>query len=247
MKVLLIEDDPGTSGTQYTILRCTSGNADFITNGVRAGDVVRTQYTGDGFGNYTYSEYVVDAVQSEDQLRLVAGPGAAVSVGAKTEVWRNLTATEEAAEVGLSAGSWGNRRVRAVWPDQIESAGTVMEGYHLCASLAALAGGVLPHQGLTNVALTGYSSAARSLRKFNRACPSNTPSLPFEVFEVEVALAEAGRDVLAFVLQQPLGDLPSAVDPPDQVLLGDLHVGEEGLAEGAFARDQLDRPGLDPR
>ena len=165
----VIEDDPGTSGTQYTILRCTSGNADFITNGVRAGDVVRTQYTGDGFGNYTYSEYVVDAVQSEDQLRLVAGPGAAVSVGAKTEVWRNLTATEEAAEVGLSAGSWGNRRVRAVWPDQIESAGTVMEGYHLCASLAALAGGVLPHQGLTNVALTGYSSAARSLRKFNRA------------------------------------------------------------------------------
>ena len=40
-------------------------------------------------------------------------------------------------------------------------------------------------------------------------------------------------------MSQPLFSLA------DQVALGDLHVGEEGLAERAFAADQLDRPRLD--
>ena len=63
----VIEDDPESTGTQYTIVRNAAANGKFITNGVRAGDIVRTQYAGDGFGNYTYSEYVVDLVQSEEQ------------------------------------------------------------------------------------------------------------------------------------------------------------------------------------
>jgi hypothetical protein len=163
-----ISDDPLTSGTQYTILKCPAGNGKFITNGVRAGDIVRTQYTGDGFGNFTYSEYVVDEVSSEDEIRLLTGPPAAISVAAKTEVWRNLTATEEAAEIVLSAGSWGDRRIKAVWPDTIESSGTVQEGYHLCAALAGLVSGVLPHQGLTHLEVTGFSNVARTNEKFNR-------------------------------------------------------------------------------
>lgn len=164
----VIEDDPLTSGSQYTILRCTSGNGNFLTNGVRAGDVVRTLYTGDGFGNYVYSEFVVDEVQAEDQIRLLAGPDAPVSVSQKTEVWRNLTATEEAAAIAQDAGSWGDRRIRAVWPDRIEASGTVMDGYFLCAALAGLASGVLPHQGLTNLEIVGFSDVPRTTRKFSR-------------------------------------------------------------------------------
>ena len=163
------EDDPLTSGAQYTILRVTSGNANFLTNKVRAGDIVRTLYTGDGFGNYVYSEFIVDEVQSEDQLRLLAGPGAPTTVPSKFEVWRNLSATEEAAEIALNAGSWGDRRVRAVWPDKIESGGTVMEGYHLAAALAGLTSGVLPHQGLTRLEIVGFTDVQRTIDKFNRA------------------------------------------------------------------------------
>lgn len=164
-----IQDDTDTSGTQYTIVLDSTGNGNFITNGVRAGDIVRALYTGDGFGNINYSEFVVAAVQAEDQLRLVAGPDAPVNTAAKIEIWRNLSATEEAAEIALDAGSWGNRRIRAVWPDQIESSGTVMEGYFLAASLAGLSAGVLSHQPLTRVEVTGYSRAPRSTSKFNRA------------------------------------------------------------------------------
>jgi len=165
----VVEDDELTSGSQYTILRVTSGNANFLTNKVRAGDIVRTLYTGDGFGNYVYSEFIVDEVQSEDQLRLLTGPGAPITVAAKFEIWRNLTATEESHEIAMNAGSWGDRRVRAVWPDKIESGGTVMEGYHLCAALSGLCSGVLPHQGLTRLEIVGFTDVQRTIDKFNRA------------------------------------------------------------------------------
>lgn len=164
----VIEDDSLTSGTQYTILRCTSENGDFVANGVQAGDILRCQYVGDGFGNYTYSEYVIDEVQAEDQIRLLTGPGGPITVASKFEIWRNLTATEEAAEVGKQAGAWGDRRIRAVWPDRVEDGGDVFEGYHLCATLAGLTSGVLPHQGLTNLEITGYTNMNRTIQKFNR-------------------------------------------------------------------------------
>lgn len=164
----VFEDDPQTSGTQYTICRVPAANSAFVTNGVRPGDIVRGLYTGDGFGNYTYSEFVVDEVQSENQLRVKTGPGAPQSVPAKIEVWRNLAAIEEAEEIGRVAGAYNDRRVRATWPDRIESSGTIQEGYHLNAALAGLASAVLPQQGLTHVEIAGFSSTQRTNDKFNK-------------------------------------------------------------------------------
>lgn len=164
----VFEDDPQTAGTQYTICRVPAANSAFDTNGVRAGDIVRAIYTGDGFGGYTYSEFVVDEVQSENQLRVKVGPSAPQTVPAKIEVWRNLSATEEAVEIGRVAGAYNDRRIRATWPDQIESAGTIQEGYFLNCALAGLASGVLPHQGLTRVAIAGFSSTQRTNDKFNK-------------------------------------------------------------------------------
>lgn len=165
----VIEDDPLSDNTQYTILRCTTDNANFVSNEVRPGDIVRTLYVGDGFGNYVYSEFVIDEVQSEEQVRLLAGPAGPVNVAAKFEVWRNLTPTAEAAEIAKDAGSWGDRRIRAVWPDKVEASGTVMEGYFMCCSLAGLRSGVLPHQGLTRLEIVGYTDVPRTIDKFNRA------------------------------------------------------------------------------
>lgn len=165
----VVEDDPDTSGSQYTRVRITSGNVELLTLDVRAGDVVRMLYTSDGFGNEEYSEYVIDEVQSEDQLRLLTGPDAPISVAAKIEIWRNLTATEEASEIAINAGSWGNRRICATWPDRIESSGTVMDGIFLNCSLAGLCSGVLPHQGLTHLQIVGYSDVTRTTDKFNRS------------------------------------------------------------------------------
>jgi hypothetical protein len=164
----VFEDDPNTSGIQYTLCRVPSANSNFITNKVRPGDIVRALYAGDIFGNQVYSEFVVDAILSEDRLRLKAGPALPQPIPSKIEIWRNLSAAEEAVEIAKVAKSYNNPRVRATWPDRIESAGTVQEGYHLNAALAGLASGVLPHQGLTNVTVSGFSSTNRTNSKFNR-------------------------------------------------------------------------------
>jgi hypothetical protein len=164
----VVEDDPNTSGTQYTIVRVPASNGDFETNDVRPGDIVRMLYTTDGFGNETFSEFVVDEVQNEDQLRLLSGPGAAINVAAKIEIHRNLSATEEAQEIALDAGAWNNRRIRAIWPDTIETSGTVQNGYFLTSALAGLSSGILPHQGMTNLEIAGFTDVPRTTSKFNK-------------------------------------------------------------------------------
>lgn len=157
-------DDPDTSSTQYTLLRVPAANADFVTNGVVAGDTVRLLYTTDGFDNVTYTERVVDEVISEDSLRLRAGLDAAINVAAKIEVWRTLTPTAEAAEIAQHGFS--NLRVSCIWPDTIVDGDYVLPGYYVCCALAGLASGVVPQQGLTNVALSGFSSVPQSTRHF---------------------------------------------------------------------------------
>lgn len=164
----VFSDDPLTSDSQYTICRVPAANSNFLTNDVRAGDIVRAIYTNDGFGGVTYSEFVVDDVQSENQIRLKAGPDAPQTVPAKIEIWRNLSAIEEANEIGKAAGAFNDRRIRATWPDVIESSGTLQEGYFLNCALAGLASGVLPHQGLTRLAIAGFSSTQRTNDKFNK-------------------------------------------------------------------------------
>jgi hypothetical protein len=165
----VLEDDPNTSGTQYTQLRVPAHNAKFVTNEVRPGDIVRFEYTGDGFGNESYTELIVDAVLNEDTIRLASGLDSAVSVAERVEVYRNLSAAEQSTEIALTGG-FGSRRVRFVWPDTFETDGyEAVEGYHLCAILAGLSSGVVPHQGLTNLEISGITSVKRTTEAFSRA------------------------------------------------------------------------------
>jgi hypothetical protein len=160
-----ILDDPDTTGTQYTLVEATDGL--FETNHVRAGDTVRAGYTSDGMGGMTYSEYTVDEVLSEESLRLLTGPAAPVNTPSKIEVWRTQTKTELAATVSTYPGLFSNRRAYLVWPDQVGDNGTTVAGYFLCAALAGLRSGVLPHQGLTNVAVLGFDDFSRTTPFFS--------------------------------------------------------------------------------
>lgn len=155
-----IEDDPDTSGTQYTLVEAIGEQ--FVTAGVRAGDTCRALYTGDGFGNSTYTEFVIDAVINEETLRLVSGPSAAVTVPSKIEIHRTLTRTELAADLATNPGIFSSRRVYLVWPDVVGNAGETFAGYYLCAGLAGLRSSVLPHQGLTNVEILGFDDLSRT-------------------------------------------------------------------------------------
>ena len=160
-----IADDTNTSGLQYTIVTTTDGS--FITKGVVPGDVVRALYTTDGLGNLVYSSYVVDSVLSNDSLRLVSGPSSPVNVASKIEVWRNLSKDQIAASTAKNPGTFSNRRVKVVWPDVVGNAGVTFPGYFLCAALAGLRSGVLPHQGLTNVAIVGFDDLSKTSPYFS--------------------------------------------------------------------------------
>jgi hypothetical protein len=162
-----ITDDPDTSGTQYTLV--TAEGEKFLTGGVSIspGDILRAQYTDDGFGNTTYSEYVIDAVLNDEEIRLVSGPSSPITTASKVEIWRNLNKTQIAEEMALKPGLWTSRRVYLVWPDEVGNAGTVVPGYFLCCSLAGLRGASLPHRPLTNIEIIGWDDLTRTTEFFN--------------------------------------------------------------------------------
>lgn len=162
-----VSDNPNATNTQYTLLQVPTGTGHFITNNVRPGDLVRYNYAVDGFGETTYSEYVVDQVLSENSLVLYSGLDAAVTTPQRVEIWHNLNRNEMADDIATRAGAFSNRRVVAVWPDQVGSGGRLMPGYFLASAVAGLASGVLPHQGLTNVEVTGFDDFTRSYAMFN--------------------------------------------------------------------------------
>lgn len=162
-----VSDDPNATNTQYTLLQVPTGSGYFITNEVQPGDIVRYNFAVDGFGETEYQEYVVDAVLSENSLLLYSGTDTAVTTPQRVEIWHNLDRNELADDVATRAGSLSNRRVCAVWPDQVGSAGRMMPGYYLAAALAGLASGVVPHQGLTNVEVGGFDDFTRSYKLFN--------------------------------------------------------------------------------
>ncbi len=155
-----IIDDPLTGAADYTLVNDTLGQ--FITKAVRAGDQYRTTYTGDGFGNSTYTTYVVASVASETQLRLVAGPAAPVTLATRYEVWRTPTVAESVLAAGAFATAFANSRVIPVFPDTVVSNGNTEPGYYVAAKIAGLRSAAAPHQGLETVDLDGFDTLPSS-------------------------------------------------------------------------------------
>ena len=167
-----LKDDPNATGSnQYTLLQVPTGtnfaSGYFITNDVRPGDIVRYNFSVDQFGEEQYEEYVVDQVLSENSLLLYTSADAPVTVPQRFEIWHNRNRNEIAEDLAQQAGSLSNRRVCAVWPDQVGEAGITQPGYYLAAALAGLVSGVVPHQPLTNVEVAGFDDFTRSYKYFN--------------------------------------------------------------------------------
>ena len=162
-------DDPDTTGTQYSKLVVTSANVDLDSaeNRTEPGDIVRYLFDTDGHGNETYTEFVVDSVLGDDSLVLTTAHSGTITTPERVEIHHTRDKDELAAAIALNAGAWGNRRVRAVWPDNINQGGELADGFYLAAALAGLASGVVPHQGLTNIQVSGFDDASRSRDLFN--------------------------------------------------------------------------------
>lgn len=163
----VVEDDDEVAGTQYTIVRIPAGNGQFVTNGVRAGDVVRLLYSEDAYGNEVYTERIVDEVINQDTLRITIDLGAPVNVARRIEVWRNLNADDQV-ERAISAKAFDDRRVQVVLPDSFQLGSETIDGLFLTCGLAGLASGVEPHQSLTRYPINGVTSVP-VMDKFKRS------------------------------------------------------------------------------
>lgn len=162
-----ITQDPNLPSPAYVDV--TSTGQTFLTSGVLPGDTVRALYTSDGFGNLTWTDFTVDVVLNEESIRLLSGPASAVNVASKIEIWRTLSTTQLATELATNPGIYASRRAYLVWPDVVGDAGQTFPGYYLCAALSGLRSGVLPQQGLTNVAVIGFDDVSRTTTLFSAA------------------------------------------------------------------------------
>lgn len=162
-----VTDNPAVAGTQYTLVSCTTGNAKFVTKDVKAGDVYRTLFTNDSFGDATYSEFVIAQVINEDSLVLSAGPSMQIGTAQKFEIWRNQTKTEIADHLASTIEAASDKRVLFVWPDLMNVGSELVDGFYLTSALAGLMGAVMPHQGLKSVQVVGFDDATRSTTFFS--------------------------------------------------------------------------------
>ena len=105
------------------------------------------------------------------------------------------------------------------------------------------------HRQMERPLLHPESGDARAQVAVGQLAAHQAHALLGGLHQVEAAATaeRSGGDALSLVGEQPLGDLPAAVEPTDELLFGDTHIREEGLAERRLARDELDRAGLDAR
>jgi hypothetical protein len=159
-----VKDD----GTDYTATVTTTSNGnvrvvcpdgDFLTLGVQAGDLFRTNYSYDDWQEAQYEEYVVYTVTAEDELILRSGPTSPISPAQKFEIWKDDSGLSQALFVGERAEDRMNRRVCHIWCDEpqvFEEDGSIKISptYPLAAEAAGLRAALLPQQGLTHTEFT---------------------------------------------------------------------------------------------
>ncbi|RME19695.1 MAG: hypothetical protein D6800_13980, partial [Candidatus Zixiibacteriota bacterium] len=148
------EDDPNAAGTQYTLLRVTSGNADFITAGVRPGDEVRYNFSADVWGDETYSSYTVAQVISATQILLSSGTPTAETVGKRVEIHRQLNSTDRVEVFKSEAGRFPSDLVRYVLAPKVVIGTNTVESIYGAAILAGMRAGLVPQQSMSRLEVT---------------------------------------------------------------------------------------------
>lgn len=170
-----IEADTNAASLPFTLLTITSGNFPLAARGIRAGDVLRFGFATDLWGDRTFDSYVVDSVVNESTLLLRSGSPFAESVPRKVEIYRTLSTQERALaiqnrlEIPRTAVSTNvtSGDVVARYPGlftRFLPFGTMIDGtvevpsYFAAAVLAAARSALAPQQGMTRMAVPGFTA-----------------------------------------------------------------------------------------
>lgn len=157
-----------TVANQYD--RAIIPNASLLTDGIRPGDYFRSNFSTDALGNETYQSVKIISVLDEENMILEA-PAFSSPIGSATtprrvQISRVLSKNEQAQEISAASSGLASRRVVNVWPNLLGDGDMLINGYFGAAAIAGLKSGVAPHQPLTNVTLTGFTTASNSTPYF---------------------------------------------------------------------------------
>lgn len=160
-----VTDDPFATGTQYRLV--TMAGAAFLTDGVRIGDKFLINFRTTPAGKVESDEYLISEIRTETTLVLASGPSAAVNVAQKAQIKRVFTKDEQIDKLAAVGGDYNNRRVRMVFPPTVKNGDVQQDGYQVAAALAGLRSGVVPHQGLTNTVLLGFTDLTLAVETYS--------------------------------------------------------------------------------
>lgn len=149
-------------------VRVVCPNAQFLIEGIRPGDLFRTQFSQDAWGNVDYEQFVVQEVLEDDELILLTGPTSPITPGIRFEIWRPDTGQTQAEFVGARSVNLLNRRIANVWSDnplKLNANAMLVSapGIYMAAEIAGLRSALLPQQGLTHTELVASVNAAPTM------------------------------------------------------------------------------------
>ena len=138
-----------------------------------------------------------------------------------------------------------------------ERVGTARRHHQLVARLVEFGAGIFHHRGLGRMRLTslqliheafGHRAECHRIHIEPRNVGAEQgivgkPLLERRAEAFSVAAKAHAADHFALMAQEVFGDVPALVDLAYHLILGDLHIVEEGLAERRIAGDEQDRPG----
>lgn len=180
-------------------LRLFDASSTFISSGVIPGDIIEMPSNPNGVFSTTVKRFVVDQVLSEQRLQIVnlnagnyqnntstveyelphfdnrLGTGTLVTQGSmRYRVVRDLSKTQQVADLVAVAQSLKSRRAILVWPDQVIVSGLVdgsltplsngsaapadaQPGWYLSAAVGGMTAGLPSQQGFTRLGINGIS------------------------------------------------------------------------------------------
>lgn len=152
-------------------VRVYDENGAFQTYGVGYGDILRTNFSQDSWGEETYEEYVIKEVSAEEEVLLETGPVTAISPAARYEIWRNNNAANVVKFIKARSSQYGSRRLVNVWSDtplalNSDNAFFEVPMYYVAAEIAGLRSAVLPQQGLTRTEVESVSAIPSMYTKY---------------------------------------------------------------------------------
>lgn len=153
LALAVVEDNPNATGTQYTQVRITSGNADLLALGVRPGDTVRFQFESNDWGDETYVTRTVDSVVSATTL-IVTEPFSAGEVVAKrVEVHRVYNSAELKDAYVEKINDHAADTVRAIIAPKVHIGSNVLPSYFASAIMAATRSAIPAQQTMSGYAI----------------------------------------------------------------------------------------------